>query len=402
MQIFQLVPNAQLTIQSEIMPIQLQDIKIGDKKVVEKNLEDLIVEYPHLLNYGDCEIELCDTAEILIISRQTRTTTNKISDLLGLHIDGSLVIIEVKRDIADEKVRREALEFQAIRYAASSRKLTVQGIVALFARYLWKCDHPDDNSVYVGEEEAKYKAKAVKRICDHLSDEEATVDEDNLDDIINPREKQRIFLVDADYQEDVTSACAWLREYEIDISCFRLRPYKIGDQYVLQRERLIPPQELDDFMVDTKLHTARGGGGVTGITRAKSVKPVRMTWGQGDEQTVLDVVSWTGFLEQCVSKGLGMGLPIEKLPMKKRTVNGEHQDFGAEKPFFRDIVKKISGTVFLVKHASACVHFHGAVGIRVRDQFIQFVGSDDVGRRLIGRGPAEIGIIPAKRPREDR
>ena len=33
MQIFQLVPNAQLTIQNEITPIQLQDIKIGEKKV---------------------------------------------------------------------------------------------------------------------------------------------------------------------------------------------------------------------------------------------------------------------------------------------------------------------------------------------------------------------------------
>ena len=122
MQIFQLAPNAHLTIQNEIIPIQLQDIKIGEKKVTEKNLEDLIVEYPHLLNYGDCKIDSHDTAEILILSRQTKTTTNKISDLLGLHIDGSLVVIEVKRDIADEKVRREALEFQAIRYAASSPK----------------------------------------------------------------------------------------------------------------------------------------------------------------------------------------------------------------------------------------------------------------------------------------
>ena len=83
MQIFQLVPNAQLTIQNEIKPIQLQDIKIGEKKVVEKNLEDLIVEYPNLLNYGDCEIDSRETAEILIISRQTRTTTNKNLGLAG-------------------------------------------------------------------------------------------------------------------------------------------------------------------------------------------------------------------------------------------------------------------------------------------------------------------------------
>ena len=330
MQIFQLVPNAQLTIQNEIKPIQLQDIKIGEKKVAEKNLEDLIVEYPHLLNKGECEIKSRDTAEILIISRQTRTTTNKISDLLGLHIDGSLVIIEIKRDIADERVRREALEFQAIRYAASSRKLSVEGIVALFANYLWKCEHPDDNNVYVGEEEAKFKAIAVKEICKHLSDEDVVVGEDDLDDIINPREKQKIFLVAGDYQEDVISACAWLREYDIDISCFRLRPYKIGDQYVLQRERLIPPPELDDFMVDTKLHSAKSAGGLGGITRAKSVKPVRMTWGQGDEQTVLDVGSWKAFLEKCVSKGLGAGLPVGKLPMKKRTANGDYHDFGAD------------------------------------------------------------------------
>ena len=123
------------------------------------------------------------------------------------------------------------------------------------------------------------------------------MNEDDLDDIIDPREKQRIYLVAADYQEDVISTCAWLREYEIDISCFRLRPYKIGDQYVLQRERLIPPPELDDFMVDTKLRTARSGGGVATGTRRGSVKPVRMTWGQGNEQVVLDVSSWKGFLE---------------------------------------------------------------------------------------------------------
>jgi len=121
-----------------------------------------------------------------------------------------------------------------------------------------------------------------------------------------------------------------LREYEIDISCFRLRPYQIGDHYVLQRERLIPPPELDDFMVDTKLHAARGVAGLTGITRAKSVKPVRMTWGQGEEQVALDVRSWKEFLEKCVSKALEMGLPVAKLAMKKRTANGEFADFGAE------------------------------------------------------------------------
>jgi hypothetical protein len=246
-----------------------------------------------------------------------------------LHIDGSLVVIEVKRDIADEKARREALEFQAIRYAASSRKLSIQGIIALFAGYLWKCEHPRDNAVYVGEEEAKYKAIALKKICEHLSDEEE-VDDDDLEDFIDPREKQRIYLVAADYQEDVVSACAWLRDYEIDISCFRLRPYKIGDQYVLQRERLIPPPELDDFMVDTKLHAARSGGGVAGITREKSVKPIRMTWGQEGEQEACDVRSWKAFLEKSVGKALAMGLPVSKLPMNKRSLNGECQDFGAE------------------------------------------------------------------------
>jgi hypothetical protein len=180
----------------------------------------------------------------------------------------------------------------------------------------------------VGEEEAKYKAIAIKKICEHLSDEEQ-VHEGDLDEFINPREKQRIYLVAADYPEDVTSACAWLREYEIDVSCFRLRPYKIGDQYVLQRERLIPPPELDDFMVDTKVPMTVGDGGRI-ITRAKPIKPVKMTWGLGGEQIVIEVGSWKAFLEKCAIKALQSGLPVSRLPMRKRTLNGDFNELGED------------------------------------------------------------------------
>src|SRR5206468_1619262 len=71
-----------------------------------------------------------------LISRQPRTQTRKRADLFAVSSDGELVVIEIKRDAEDERVRREAMEFQAIRYAARSRKMIAQAVIGMFADYL--------------------------------------------------------------------------------------------------------------------------------------------------------------------------------------------------------------------------------------------------------------------------
>ncbi len=136
--------NEKLTIEQKIKPIHFQDIKVADQNVREKNIENLIIDFPQLLNYGNCDIRDTQTSDILIIDQQARTSSNKITDLIGVHTDGSLVIIEVKRDKKDD-TRAEAMEFQAIRYAAAYRNQPFDGIVNMYAEFLCKQENGEKN-----------------------------------------------------------------------------------------------------------------------------------------------------------------------------------------------------------------------------------------------------------------
>ena len=251
-----------------------------------------IVAQPTLLNWSD--VLSFESPDLLIIGRQPRTQTRKRADLFAVTADGELVVIEIKRDAQDEKGRREAMEFQAIRYAAASRKMTASAIIDMLAEYLKSfADADKDQSAEPG---AAYRSQAVSLLCRHLADADNEPSEADLDGLLDPRTKQKIYLVAAGYEPDVLSACAWLREHEIDIACFRLRPYRIGTQLLLERERLIPPPELDDFLIGM---SSGGDGSVPKapgpIDRAKSDKPSSMAW-DDDAENEQTVSSWKDVL----------------------------------------------------------------------------------------------------------
>ncbi len=63
---------------------------------------------------------LCgDEESMLIVGRQVKNEKLGRSDLTAIDNNGSIVLIEIKRDRKDVESRKEAFEFQAIRYAAS-------------------------------------------------------------------------------------------------------------------------------------------------------------------------------------------------------------------------------------------------------------------------------------------
>ena len=68
-----------------------------------------------------CNIDmLCgDEESMLIVGRQVKNEKLGRSDLTAVDNTGSIVLIEIKRDMKDIENRKEAFEFQAIRYAAS-------------------------------------------------------------------------------------------------------------------------------------------------------------------------------------------------------------------------------------------------------------------------------------------
>jgi hypothetical protein len=109
------------------MPIQQSIWKVGEKPILlspsslinEKTLENMIEADPAIL-----------AEEWLIIGRQIQTTYGGYIDLLAIAPDGSLVVIELKRN----KTPRDVVA-QAIDYASWVESLEADQVAAIYSNY---------------------------------------------------------------------------------------------------------------------------------------------------------------------------------------------------------------------------------------------------------------------------
>lgn len=184
--------------------------------MTEKDIEELIKKNTDLITEDET---------ILIIGQQVRNADNGICDLVGINQDGDLVLIEIKRDRQDIESRREAFEFQAIRYAASFA--TIQDIDDLinkvYAPYLEKNkDEWLDSNLTVVE-------SANRKLVDFFQQNDISIEEFN--------ERQKIILVASDFDNQTKSAVAWLNNNGVEIACYQLIPYKWNDHIFLDGKK---------------------------------------------------------------------------------------------------------------------------------------------------------------------
>lgn len=159
----------------------------------EEHLENFIASYPELI--------LKDRTAILV-GRQVSNEQKSRADLVALDSDGSIIVVEIKRDMDDCKARAEKFEMQAIRYAATySRIRSVEELAEqVYVPYLKKFEPTKiDGKV---EDYAKSEINRVLRSDTGITDFNA---------------KQKIILVASDFDKEVLSACAWLVQNGIDI-----------------------------------------------------------------------------------------------------------------------------------------------------------------------------------------
>ncbi len=138
MQLFKVRTDEQLSVEGEVAPSRFRDWTVGGRAGREEHIEELLVRYPGLLNVDAFDLSMSSNNEVLIVSQQPIASNRKRADLLGVHRDGSLVVIEIKRDAEDASHRTESMEFQALRYAAASRKMIASDLVGLFKNHLRK------------------------------------------------------------------------------------------------------------------------------------------------------------------------------------------------------------------------------------------------------------------------
>jgi len=182
-----------------------------------QDLEKWIENYPEMLG----EELLLLTAEYDRFDK-----TSERLDLLALDKEGSLVIIELKRDDSGKYV-----DLQALKYAAYCSTLRLQDVVELYQKYLTQRDKQ------MSKEEAR------QNILDFIENDE-------FEEI---NEKPRIILVSKEFRSEVTACVLWLRKFGMDITCVKLSPYEVDDGHIaLDSSILIPLPEAKEFMVQSE------------------------------------------------------------------------------------------------------------------------------------------------------
>lgn len=223
-----------------LIPVKInKGIEIGDSEVVETSFRELGLRENEIEEFLRKNIDVIfgDEETLLIAGQQVSNIERGRSDLIAIDENGYIVLIEIKRDIEDIKNRKEPLEFQAIRYAASLAKIKTPNefVDRIFSSYIEK---------HIAEfelNELTANEKGRRILDEFLRSNDATGTFNH---------KQRIILIASSFDDQTLSAVAWLISNNVDISCFKLTPIRINDQVFLQVEKILPPPQIEDFYID--------------------------------------------------------------------------------------------------------------------------------------------------------
>ncbi|HFU4477223.1 TPA: hypothetical protein ACGPBA_001695 [Streptococcus suis] len=224
---------------------RIEPVTFSELNMTENDIEEI------LRNSIDM---ICDEEEsMLIVGRQVRNEKNGRSDLTAVDNNGNIVLIEIKRDRKDIEHRKEAFEFQAIRYAASYATIdkTDDLVKKVYAPYIEKY-----RSEFELGELTSFEL-GIRKLNEFLQVNDAQK---------NFNEKQRIILVASDFDEQTLSAVAWLNSNNVDMSCYRLTPYKLNEDIFFYVEKLLPVTNYDDYYVNLMDKSA-----VTTVTGDKKI-----------------------------------------------------------------------------------------------------------------------------------
>lgn len=163
--------------------------------------------------------------ELLIIQKEFDgfEETRERLDLLALDKDGNLVVIENKLDDSGRDVT-----WQALKYTAYVSGLNKTQIVDIYQQYLDR---------FCGG------GNAVARLCEFLEVE------DLAEVSLNRDNDQRMFFIAANFRREVTATVLWLLSRGIEAKCFKVTPYELDHELIIDIQQIIPTPEAADFMI---------------------------------------------------------------------------------------------------------------------------------------------------------
>lgn len=160
--------------------------------------------------------------DLLIIQKEFDgfADTRERLDLLAIDKKGNLVIIENKLDDSGKDVT-----WQAIKYASYCSSLSKQDVINIFQKYIGSTGTAID---------------ILSEFFDNKDIEEIEINKGN---------SQRIILVAANFHKEVTSSVLWLQNFNLRIKCFKVTPYKYGEQIMVEFDQIIPIEDTEEFQI---------------------------------------------------------------------------------------------------------------------------------------------------------
>lgn len=310
---------------------RIEPVTFSELNITENDIEEILRNSIEMI---------CDDEEsMLIVGRQVRNEKNGRSDLTAVDNDGNIVLIEIKRDRKDIEHRREAFEFQAIRYAASYATIdkTEDLVNKVYAPYIEKYR----SEFQLGELTAF--ELGIRKLNEFLQVNDAQK---------NFNEKQRIILVASDFDEQTLSAVAWLNSNNVNICCYRLTPYKLNQEVFFYVEKLLPVTNYDDYYVNLmdKSITATVSGDKKITRRSLPKIDLMLDWGVVKEGDII------------IAKGTNN--EAELLVNGNVVVNGEEMSM-------QTWLKEIYGWSSVQTYAFAVHKDTGKTLSQIRDEYLE-------------------------------
>jgi RecB family endonuclease NucS len=192
----------------QLIEVTLKDIGFKERHDLQRWIED----YPEIIG-PDLLVVTTEFDRWEFGSDQVRDRL----DILFLDSAGSLVVAELKRGEAPDTV-----DLQALKYAAYCSQLTVEDVVADYARY-----HQTDEQT--AREIIIEYAPSLERSGVGLV---------------------KVRLVAESFKPSVTSMVLWLRDYELDIGCVEVSARRLPDgNAIITSRQLLPLPVAEDYLV---------------------------------------------------------------------------------------------------------------------------------------------------------
>jgi|SRR3989344_68675 len=240
----------------------INKIKNQIQQVSEKKFSELGFREREHLQEWVAKLPSCLGEELLIIQKEFSgfDETSERLDLLALDKDGNLVIIENKLDDSGRDV-----VWQALKYASYCSSLTKNQIIEIYQEYLQK---------------SRLGQNAQENVLDFFEKE-------SFEEIeLNKPQSQRIFLVAGNFRKEVTSTALWLLDYNIRVKCFKVTPFQMGAELLLDITQIVPMKDSEELIIRMAEKNQE-----TLVTREK----VR-------ERVKINQQFWSKFLDECNQK----------------------------------------------------------------------------------------------------